>query len=341
MAQFLHQIMALPTVVYTALLGIVFVYWLFVIVGALDIDMVGGDVEGLAEGAAEGGFEGAAEGAMEGATEGAMEGSRGRHGRRAEGVMEGAAEGVMEGAAEGVMEGAAEGVMEGAAEGVMEGAAEGAMEGAAEGAMEGAAEGGLEGVTEGTAEGAVETAAEGLGGSAEGAAGTSGGSASGLSDGLSLMSFMTWLGLRNAPFTVVFSLIILLAWTACFLGMRYVAPTLGNGGLASGLVALGALVLATPITGFMARPLGPLFHVRAAEGRRDLVGHTCVVETGTVDENFGVATVHEGGRWPRVEVRAATPNTIRRGSEVLIVRYDAVDETFRVESIGPDDSARS
>ncbi|MEL7370031.1 MAG: glycine zipper family protein, partial [Myxococcota bacterium] len=84
MALFLQQIMAMPTVVFTALLGIVIVYWLFVVIGALDVDMidVGADLDGIAEGAAEGAMEGAAEGAMEGATEGAMEGA-------AEGATEG------------------------------------------------------------------------------------------------------------------------------------------------------------------------------------------------------------------------------------------------------------
>ena len=265
MAQFLEQIMALPTVVLTAVLGIVFVYWLFVIVGALDIDMVdiGGDLDGLAEGAAEGGLEAAAEG------------------------IEGAAEGI---------EGAAEGI-EGAAEGI-----------------EGA--------------GGVGEAAEGV----EAGSGASGG----LSDGLSLLSFMTWLGLRNAPFTVVFSLIILFAWSLTLIGMRYFAPAIGGGALAGLTVVSMAFIAAIPMTSVLSRPLGPLFHIRAAEGRRDLVGRTCVIETGSVDPRFGVATVHEGGRWPRIEVRANASNRLRRGDEALIVDYDPVDETFRVEALTSD-----
>jgi hypothetical protein len=64
-----------PTVIYSLFFVVVSVYWLFVVLGALDIDVIqlGGEVEGAAEGAAEGLAEGAAEGLAEGAAEGAGE----------------------------------------------------------------------------------------------------------------------------------------------------------------------------------------------------------------------------------------------------------------------------
>ena len=43
-----------PTVVFTIALGIVLVYWLFVLLGALDIDLFGGDVDVDVSGAAKG-----------------------------------------------------------------------------------------------------------------------------------------------------------------------------------------------------------------------------------------------------------------------------------------------
>lgn len=43
-----------PTVVFTIALGIVIVYWLFVLIGALDIDLFGGDVDVDVSGAAKG-----------------------------------------------------------------------------------------------------------------------------------------------------------------------------------------------------------------------------------------------------------------------------------------------
>ena len=45
--ELLSAAVAFPTVIYTALLGVVLLYWLFVILGALDIDIAGhGDVDG-------------------------------------------------------------------------------------------------------------------------------------------------------------------------------------------------------------------------------------------------------------------------------------------------------
>jgi hypothetical protein len=71
MTDFLQQIMAFPTVFYTALLAVVLIYWVFVILGALDIDMFH--------------FDGAGEGAMDGAAEGAVDAAGHAH----EGLVEG------------------------------------------------------------------------------------------------------------------------------------------------------------------------------------------------------------------------------------------------------------
>lgn len=77
--QLLTELFAFPTAIFSVLLALALVYWLFVIIGALDIDMLDfgeaaeGMFEGAAEGAAEGAFEGMAEGAAEAGAEGAAE----------------------------------------------------------------------------------------------------------------------------------------------------------------------------------------------------------------------------------------------------------------------------
>lgn len=107
MEQFLQIAFSFPTAAFSALLSLVVVYWLFVILGAVDVDLFG--LDGAAEGAADGAAEGFAEGIAEGAVEGLAEGA-------AEGAAEGIAEGLAEGAAEGLAEGAAESGAESAAE---------------------------------------------------------------------------------------------------------------------------------------------------------------------------------------------------------------------------------
>ncbi|AUX34644.1 hypothetical protein SOCE836_068200 [Sorangium cellulosum] len=100
MAEVLAASLAFPAVIFTVVLALALIYWLFVLLGALDLDLLGG-----AHGDATpdlGGLEGAAKGALEGAAKGALEGA-------AKGALEGAAKGSLEGAAKGSLEGAADG----------------------------------------------------------------------------------------------------------------------------------------------------------------------------------------------------------------------------------------
>lgn len=96
MTEVLGVLSSFPTAIYTTVVLLCLVYWLFVILGALDLDFLGG-----AEGAVKGSMEGAAKGLVEGAAKG-MFGDVG-----ADGGVEGAIDAKSGGAA-GV--GAAEGV---------------------------------------------------------------------------------------------------------------------------------------------------------------------------------------------------------------------------------------
>ena len=54
MSELIDASLQFPTVVYTIVLGIVLVYWAFVLIGALDIDLFGSDVDVDVSGAAKG-----------------------------------------------------------------------------------------------------------------------------------------------------------------------------------------------------------------------------------------------------------------------------------------------
>jgi len=69
MPEALAVALAFPTVGFTVLLSLVVLYWLFVVIGAVDFDGASG-----AAGAGKGALEGAAKGALEGAAKGALEG---------------------------------------------------------------------------------------------------------------------------------------------------------------------------------------------------------------------------------------------------------------------------
>jgi hypothetical protein len=66
MPEVLAVLTSFPTAVFTTVMLLCLVYWTFVILGALDLDFLGG-----AEGHADGALEGAAKGAMQGVFEGA------------------------------------------------------------------------------------------------------------------------------------------------------------------------------------------------------------------------------------------------------------------------------
>ncbi|WP_437954849.1 glycine zipper family protein [Sorangium sp. So ce119] len=80
MAEVLAASLMFPAVLFTVVLALALIYWLFVLLGALDLDLLGGahadaapDLGALG-GAAKGALEGATKGALEGAAKGAAEG---------------------------------------------------------------------------------------------------------------------------------------------------------------------------------------------------------------------------------------------------------------------------
>jgi len=78
MGHFLALALAFPTVVYTVLLGVALVYWVFVMVGAAHVNLLGGGdgaADAVADAAASAAVEGVAKGALEGATKGLLEGA--------------------------------------------------------------------------------------------------------------------------------------------------------------------------------------------------------------------------------------------------------------------------
>jgi len=97
MTEFLQAIVAFPTILFTIPVGLSVLYWLFVVLGAVDLDLI--HVDGL-EGVLEGGVDGVLDGAFEGAAEaldGAVEGAA----EALDGALDGAADAI-DGALDGV-----------------------------------------------------------------------------------------------------------------------------------------------------------------------------------------------------------------------------------------------
>ncbi len=72
MGDFVTTVLSLPTVIFTVPLGLSLFYWLFVVIGAIDIDALDG-LDGGVDGALDG-VDGALDGAADGALDGALDG---------------------------------------------------------------------------------------------------------------------------------------------------------------------------------------------------------------------------------------------------------------------------
>jgi hypothetical protein len=133
------------------------------------------------------------------------------------------------------------------------------------------------------------------------------------------------LGLHGVPLSVGISLLVLIAWTlSCLLP--------GAVGLPAGaILGLASLSLAVPFTRLAVRPLRGLFVTHAALHNASLVGETCKVLTGTVDERVGRAEVAQRGANLNIRVWAPAPNALQRGSLARIVAYDDAHARYRIE----------
>jgi hypothetical protein len=184
----------------------------------------------------------------------------------------------------------------------------------------------LDGVAKGVLEGAAKGAAEALADAGADAAMEG-------HDGLA--SIFVSLELNRAPATVVLSFFAAFGWVISVVAMLVAQPAWAGWGLPRWLLGVLVLVVtvvtALPLTSLAVRPLGPLFAMRAAQSKKDLVGQVCVISTGRVDARFGQATLENGGAGLILDVRCETAGALRQGDRALLVSWDPDKEVFSVE----------
>ncbi len=147
-----------------------------------------------------------------------------------------------------------------------------------------------------------------------------------------IASYVVAFGLTGVPFSVVISLVVLIAWLLCYLADRYLLfwmpgwMTL----LAGTVVLIVALAAAVFVTARALRPMRGLFVEHNARGNASLVGLSCQITTLKVDERFGQANVETEGTAIAIRVRAAAPNGLVKGSVATIVSYDEGSGCYEV-----------
>lgn len=148
-----------------------------------------------------------------------------------------------------------------------------------------------------------------------------------------LAAFLVAFGLNGVPFSVVVTLMTLIAWTlSCLAGMWLLplVPTSILQIVAGTGVLLVSLAVAVPITARAIRPMRGLFVMHRAVSNNELVGQACVVLTSSVDENFGRAEVSTRGTGLNIRVWAASPNQLNKGARAIIIEYDSAGERYLI-----------
>jgi hypothetical protein len=155
--------------------------------------------------------------------------------------------------------------------------------------------------------------------------------------GSGLAAMLTAVGLGGVPATVVFTVLVALAWFGSLAGTALLD---GLRGPATVRVALSVAVLPVALgvawlgTRSMVVPLRRMLPDHAPPSRLDFVGRRCVVRTGEVGPDFGQAEVTAvDGSTAIIQVRSTGDAPTGAGWIGLIYDYDHDDETFWITPV--------
>jgi len=150
-----------------------------------------------------------------------------------------------------------------------------------------------------------------------------------------LNGFLTYFGLNGIPVTIVLSVLVLFAWLLSYFASAYILAPLPFDWLryvAGAGLLIGCLMLAAPLASLSLKPTRHLYAGATAVSNSSFVGGKGVVSTLEVTESFGRAEVDDGGAGLLIDVRAATPNKLSKGSVIALLSYDEVNNAYEVMS---------
>jgi hypothetical protein len=144
---------------------------------------------------------------------------------------------------------------------------------------------------------------------------------------------MAALGIAGIPITVWGSVLVLLAWMLCMIGMQLVVPLLPQGPVGT-VVAAGIGFASFLVGGFVAsrlvRPLRRIYVTESAPRRSSLIGHSCTILSARVDAASGRGEIDDGGSGFIAEIRCDRPNELKRGDQSVVYDYDPIETVFHV-----------
>jgi hypothetical protein len=139
------------------------------------------------------------------------------------------------------------------------------------------------------------------------------------------------LGLARVPITISISAIFLVCWLLSLAAMHYAPDVVGTASWVAPTILPVTLLVGLPLAGLVVRPLGGVFALREGKSNRDYIGYTCTVTTGHVDNEFGQATIEDGGDVLVIAVRCDRPGALGRNDKALIIDFDTARQAYLVE----------
>lgn len=142
------------------------------------------------------------------------------------------------------------------------------------------------------------------------------------------------LGLTGVPFTLVLTLINLIAWLICYYAALIALPLIEVGlikTLAGLVIAIISFAIALPITAYAIQPLRSLFRKLNDTGTLpSLLGSKCTIRTTRVDADFGEAECTINGLSHIIKVRSHSNNQFKHGDKAVIIEHDLEQNTYQI-----------
>jgi len=150
-----------------------------------------------------------------------------------------------------------------------------------------------------------------------------------------LAGLMLRYGLYGVPLIVIISLIALFGWLFCYYMVHYLFGFIPVGFLhyLAGIpVLVVAFYIAILCTAQLIKPLRPLFQKAEQHTVKKILGQVATVRTSRVDNNFGEATLEDGGAGLILKVRTIGDETFKKGDTIVLLEYLEEKNVYRVIS---------
>ncbi len=150
-----------------------------------------------------------------------------------------------------------------------------------------------------------------------------------------LAGIMLKIGLHGVPVTIIVSFISLFGWLCCYYLAHFLLGYFPEGILRylTGIpIFFGSLFIAVMITAVIIKPLRPLFKKAQQHTKKLVLGQSAIVRTSKVDNDFGEATLDDGGAGLILKVRSSGDSVFKKGDKVVLLEYIKEINVYRVIS---------